>query len=534
MVRVEVNPVYDLVTLPWYEKQFDVKKNDYCRFPRQITSTNSFYVPLQQPTSANVTDVDGRKKPVASPRPAQSAPKSANNAAHTKTCATNNALFSGKPAGDKENIPLAVAAATKKQSPQVVRSEVIDLCEVAEDDRRSGSAKTNSPSAGAASSLQKSPEVIDLCGESPIKRSVPSIAATLMPRKRKLDILKEGGLEVTPISISLSSSSSSDVVTITRQPAADADDIYRMNPQNAHADNIAAYMKHLQASVPEAEMTVELVEPKEEASSDDDDYASLQSAKMAKSAPQVLDLRTMRSNVEGNSLLKSISPSLGPNIEISLVPSDNSGTAQRDERRRKSMQLPLPALRKISTGELAMNTNNGSAGAHSQDLRKGRAKMGSARNRAEAYVSVTSSPLETTLTPASFRPPAVANSRKMADISAHVPDVEYLTAFYGSIVSAAAAAAATNSSTVPGYVGGGVLTAPDASGAHGLQLSPAELIYMNAPAAHLRQQRQELAKMELNDKSIAMYNDNYRQKLAAILKNNTVSIVGNYDKIVQD
>lgn len=519
---------------------------------------------MQQPTSANVTDFESRKKPVASSRPAQTVPKSG-TAVHTKTGATNNALFSSKP-GDKENIPLAsaAAAATKKPSAVVSRSEVIDLCNV-EDDHRSTSNKTNSPPTGAASSggFQKSPEVIDLCGESPIKRSVPSIAATLMPRKRKLDILKEGGLEVTPISISLSSSSSSDVVTITRQPAASADDIHsRINHQNSnqHPDNIAAYMKHLQASVPEAEMTVELVEQRENdiSSSDDDDSDGkfsvsnrVVSSKMVKSSPQVLDLRTMRNNVESNNLLKSIGPSLGPNIEISLVPSDNGSSSSssgntlqyRDEKRRKSMQLPIPALRKISTGELTMKVNNGSGGAgiNSYDSRKGRPRMmGSAsvvRNRAEAYVSVTSGSLETTLSPASFCTPMVGNNKKqMADISAHVPDVEYLTAFYGSIVSAAAAAAATNSSTVPGgYVGGSVgLTAPDASvGAHGLQLSPAELIYMNAPAAHVRQQRQELTKMELNDKSIAMY-DTYRQKLAAILKNNTVSIIGNCDKIVPD
>lgn len=291
-------------------------------------------------------------------------------------------------------------------------------------------------------------------------------------------------------------------------------------------------------------MTVELVEPKEQDfSSDDDDdddegnfsvCSRLLPSTMAKSSHQVLDLRTMRNNVESNNLLKSISPSLGPNIEISLVPSDSGGsgggssssgsggssnTQRRDEKRRKSMQLPIPALRKISTGELTMKVKNGGGAVSGGGRPKTMGSAAAARNRAEAYVSVSSGPLETTLTPASFCAPMMADGRKqMADIC--VPQVEqYLTAFYNTLVGAAAVAA-TDSST-------------GAGGSHGLQLSPEELVYMSAPAAYLRQQRQELSKRPLNDKSVSLY-DSYHQKLASILKNNTVSIIENYDEIVSD
>ena len=228
-------------------------------------------------------------------------------------------LPNGKP-GDKENIPLS----QKRLLMGSVSTGGVDIR--ASEMPQSSRNVTGHQQRASSSSVVT--DVIDLCSDSPIKRSVPPIAATLTSKKRKLDILREGGLEVTPISSSFGSASEPDVVTITKTISIDTDGGSRNSSYES--------------------TSIEILDPKKYTSSNEGNHNQHRS----KSSTQILDLSAIRNNgmIEDN-LIRKISPSLGPNIEISIVPSDET---QRDQKRRKALQLPIPALRKISTGELSV------------------------------------------------------------------------------------------------------------------------------------------------------------------------------------
>lgn len=228
-------------------------------------------------------------------------------------------LPNGKP-GDKENIPLS----QKRLLAGIGAADVIDLC----GPDGANSSRSVSVHQQRASSSSVVTDVIDLCADSPIKRSVPSIAATLTSKKRKLDILREGGLEVTPISSSFGGAAEPDVVTITKTISIDTD----RGSRNSSYESTS----------------IEILDPKKYTLSNEGG----RNHNRSRSSSQILDLSTIRNNgMTEDNLIKKISPNLGPNIEISIVPTDES---QRDLKKRKALQLPIPALRKISTGELSV------------------------------------------------------------------------------------------------------------------------------------------------------------------------------------
>lgn len=379
--------------------------------------------------------------------------------------------------GDKENIPLSDK---RKLSSSNNSPEVIDLC--AEEEGTSRSAPQKSTSSAA--------EVIDLCEELPIKRSIPSIAATLLPRKRKLDILREGGLEVTPVSTNAGSSSSGDIVTITRKA-------------NSSVATSAAKM-----SSDRGETSLEFLDAQR--------YSMLgrPKAKLSKAASQILDLRTIKAEKEED-VVKKFSPNLGPNIEISLVANDSG---KREEKKRKPIPLPIPALRKISTGELSVQ-NFTSKIISADDICKPKVTI-TPKKASDVTLSKTpiSKPLVSitstiTSTSTAHRQNSMSKD-KVPNTSSFVPSVNqsfYLAALYNSIFP--------TSGGTPAFVGDVANSNP-----YHLQLTQQQINYVKGPFMH--QPNQEL--------DVAAAADAYAQKFTNMLKNGTVSIVENYEKILPD
>lgn len=380
----------------------------------------------------------------------------------TKTvqAVANKLVVISKP-GDKENIPLS-----EKKTAARSASEVIDLCEPEEESSLRGVSIQKASSSAI-------PEIIDLCGESPIRRSVPSIAATLFPKKRKLDILREGGLEVTPISTSSFSSSEPDVVTITKTTTSRNDGSYSMYEEDS----------------------VEILDPKRYSSANgcfDNNSSSIRNDRSK--STQLLDLRTMKtsSDLEEQNLLKKISPSLGPNIEISLVPSEE---IKRDFKKNKSVQLPIPALRKISTGELtvknlSMNeTNDFKSITTTLSMSK---KTDATSGVVKPQISVTAS--EDMIEPSSSPPPSSGLSSYMSNVNQSL----YIAALYNSVFP---------TSVTPDFI-------DVSSEAYQKQLS----FFL---------QQQERQKQQEQEGSLA-------RKFSSILKNNTVTIIENYENVLPD
>lgn len=372
----------------------------------------------------------------------------------------------GKP-GDKENIPLSEKRSSARSVP-----EVIDLCEPDEENP----SRMASVQRASSSSV---PEVIDLCSDSsPIKRSVPSIAATLFPKKRKLDILRQGGLEVTAISSSAGGNNEPDVVTITKTVTSGS---------NANSDG--------------ERRSVEILDPKK--------YSSAgrncnDGGNNRPKSSQILDLRTMRNNgdIDDESLLKKISPSLGPNIEISLVPTDDTN---RDPKKRKSVQLPIPALRKISTGELSVKNLSLKVNPVNETSKyKPKVTIAAAVSRSEDADS--SADVKPQMSPSASEDATESSSPSPAsNLSSYVSNVNqslYIAALYNSMF--------------PPAVDGD-------SGDAGSNTYQQQLSFL---ADSLLQQQQQQQQQE-EDVSLA-------QKFSSILKNNTVSIIENYENILPD
>lgn len=378
--------------------------------------------------------------------------------------------------GGKENIPLSkkLSSGTNNSAAAEV---VIDLC--AEEE---GSSRRTPPQ--KCSSTE--PEVIDLCEESPIRRSVPSIAATLLPRKRKLDILREGGLEVTPVATAGGSSS----VTISR----------RLPPASVAISAIKS-----------GETSLEIIDPKKS-----------QKVRSSRAPSQVLDLRTMRNTTSGSSgisddeesVVKKFSPNLGPNIEISLVANDTPATSngaagnslRRDEKKRKSIPLPIPALRKISTGELSVKnlTNN-------DDIYN---PKGTSGRRTSSDVTLTKAPSKSSIP---STPPTISSAqikdRQTPSLVQHVNPSLYLAAFYNSMFPESGSDTFISAHE-----------AANTNNPYQIQLTQQQINYVKG--AFMHQPGQEI--------DIDSATDAFAQKFTNMLKNGTVSIVENYEKILPD
>lgn len=406
--------------------------------------------------------------------------------------------FCDKP-GDKENIPLS----ERKLSVISASAEVIDLC---------GPDEENSTKMGTQQKASSSvvTEIIDLCGESPIKRSVPSIAATLLPRKRKLDILKEGGLEVTPILTNVDTSSSRNVVTIIRKTSSD----------------------NLSECLADEEVSVEILNPKKYST-----YGNGDVSKMPKTSHQILDLRTTKNGSSpslGDNLIKKFSSNLGPNIEISLVPNEYE---KREEKKR------MPALRKISTTTGKFKVNDSITRVNSiSDTNKykpnvtiaattGSRKMEidtEIKNNIKPVLSINSAAAEI-VNPSSIE---IVEKDKISTETTYIPNVNqslYLAALYNSIFP--------TSTTTNNFLG---IQSPSDNvniiNSHQKQLSQQQLNYLNDTVLHQQSQQQQQQQIqELNNKSMST-SDNFAfaQKFSTLLKNNTVSIIQNYEKILPD